>query len=475
MTSVPISSAPSTARVLAISWLGAALVSLDYTAVTIALPTLSQTFTVGTSLVSWLSLAYLLAVSSMLLPASGFLGYFGFKRGTAIGFALFALASVGCAVSESLAQLVAFRIIQGAAGAILYVAGPIFIQTLIDEDRRSTGFRFFATAAPAGLCAGPVIGGLVTQFAGWQWIFLINLPLAAAALVTVAPANWSPKSWQPYAPSMSTLAAATAGAFTFVLALNQGEEWGWTSVAILGLLASACLAAGLCAYFDRHSRNPLIPRGLLRVGSFVSGTASLSFYLVAFGGLVFLLPFFLQWHLRLSPHATGLILAVQPLAYIGSATLGNLAFPSRPPVVPAVFGLVLLAAGFACLAFPAASANIAVLILALALAGAGSGLFSPAILQILLSDLGEAIAVAGASLQSVARVQAQLLGVVCFETIFSQIDPTVLSGRDHAAASPYGYAAAFAFGVLCLALAGLFLFRAVPGSPQQSETGVRHD
>jgi MFS family permease len=447
---------PSKNRVVAVCWLGTALVSFDYTAVTIALPELSRYFEAGTSEVSWLSLGYLASLATFLLPSTSLLGQLGLRRTLATSFCVFAFASFGCMLTQNLMLLVAFRVLQGAAGAIIYVAGPIFIQALVPRDQRADSFRIFATAGPAGLCAGPLLGGLITEYAGWQFIFLLNIPLAAIALFLLKPGNWSHDDAGRHAPNLLSLSIMACGTLALVLALNKGKEWGWSSPPILGLLTASVLLLALTNQLERRVKNKILPPGLLHVQSFKFGTISIFTFLVAFGGLVFLLPFFLQWQLALGPGSTGLLLAVQPTTAAIGAALASSVFLRWQPQIIALLGIGVFAAGLLLLASPFGASNTAVLVFALACAGAGSGLFIPCVFQILMSELEGPLIFSGTALQSFGRILGQLIGVVSFETIFSQLSSSVFH-RHATENQTFGYTAAFLFGLACLVISGIFI------------------
>jgi MFS family permease len=449
---------PSKNRVVAVCWLGTALVSFDYTAVTIALPELSRYFEAGTSEVSWLSLGYLASLATFLLPSTSLLGHLGLRRTLAASFCVFAFASLGCMLSRDLTLLVAFRVLQGAAGAIIYVAGPIFIQALVPKNQRADSFRIFATAGPAGLCAGPLIGGLITELVGWQFIFLFNIPLAALALFLLKPGNWSYGDAGRHAPNLLSLSIMACGTLALVLALNQGKEWGWSSPPILGLLAASGLLLALTNQLERKVKNRIFPPGLLRVQSFKFGTIAIFIFLVTFGGLVFLLPFFLQWQLALGPGSTGLLLAVQPTTAAVGAVLASSVFLRWQAQTIALLGLGVFAVGLLLLASPLGASNTTVLVFALACAGAGSGLIIPCVFQILMSELEEPLIFSGTALQSFGRILGQLIGVVSFETIFSQLSSSVFH-RHVTGNQLYGYTAAFLFGLVCVVISGILVLK----------------
>ncbi len=143
-------------------WLSGFLVSLDYTAVNIALPTLSAEFGVGTSAISWIALSYMLVMVALTLPAGAVIGRLGYPSALTWSLALFAAASLASALASSLWLLVVLRAIQGIGAAVMFAIGPAMIKTMFSRESRSRAFAIFSTAPTAGLCAGPAIGGELT-------------------------------------------------------------------------------------------------------------------------------------------------------------------------------------------------------------------------------------------------------------------------------------------------------------------------
>ena len=157
------------------------MATLDTTIVNISLPTISRYFDVGTGEVSWIILSYFLTVTS-LLTAFGKLGdLLGFRKLFLWGILIFSVSSFLCALASGIAEIILFRALQGIGGGIIVAVGPAMISAFLPAAIRGRALGYVITSASIGLALGPVIGGFLTVYLGWWWIFLVNAPIGAVA------------------------------------------------------------------------------------------------------------------------------------------------------------------------------------------------------------------------------------------------------------------------------------------------------
>ena len=415
--------------------LAAFLVSLDYTAITVALPTLATDFGVGTSAASWASLSYMLAMVILTPIAGATIGRIGLRRGLIAAFALFTAASLGASQSEGLVMLVAMRGLQGVGASVMFFIGPAILKEMVPADRQSRAFAILSASPMVGLAAGPTIGGALTSAFGWQSVLLINLPLGALGIVlalSVVSGRTAPSRAAPLpSPVAMILGIATLG--PAVLLLNQGQEWGWTSLPILLLGAFALLAGVAFVRNERGTRTGLVDRKVLASHNFRIAAAIFSLILIVFGGVVFLMPFYLQWGLDLSAAAAGRVLAAQPLMMIAVSLAMGFGLASLDPRRICRAGILLVAVGTGVIAASPVAAGWWLPLAGLALIGAGVGLYYPTLMQLGLSDVPRQLSATASSLQATVRVAAQMFGIVIFETLLSGIDPRALDATKAAA------------------------------------------
>ncbi len=353
---------------------GAFMGQLDASIVTLAFPALQRQFSAGLAGVQWVSLAYLLALVVLLVPAGRWSDRFGRKLIYLYGFVVFAGASAACGLAPTLAVLIALRVLQGAGAAMLQANSVALVATSMPARSRRAALGVQASAQALGLALGPVIGGLLVATAGWRWIFFVNVPVAVAAVI----AGWHllPRTRQ-LAPGrgadplgLALLAIAAAGVLVAVSSLSG---LGLPVLALAGSAAAAALAVAGLAWWERRPAAPLVDLPTLAgIGPALGG--ALCAYLVLFGPLVL----FPQTIAALGDGAlrAGLVLTALPAGFGLAAATAERLLPARWSSRRRCAAGGLLATGsVAALAIPA---PVVVTVLLLALLGAGLGAYIPA-------------------------------------------------------------------------------------------------
>ena len=325
--------------------LGSLMSTLDGSIVNIALPAIQQDFGIDLTTVEWVVIAYLLVLGSLLLPVGRLGEVQTFKRVYLAGFAIFTLASVLCGAAPNAGALVAFRLVQAVGAAMIMAMGPAIITRTFPAGERGRALGLNGMSVSLGLTLGPVLGGILTQAASWRAIFLINVPIGILAIV------WAARVLPAETPGAGKTfdlrgAALSGGAlFALLLALSEGQAWGWTSPATLGLVVVSIVLGAAFVMAERASAQPLIDLALFRIRPFTAGLASV---VVAFCGIftaTFLLPFLLIQGAGYSPVETGLLLMSVPLSMALVAPLSGAASDRWGPSIPATAGMVLIVLG----------------------------------------------------------------------------------------------------------------------------------
>lgn len=313
------------AAVVASLMLGMALVALDSTIVATAVPQIVADIG-GFAVFSWLFSGYLLAVT-VTLPVYGKLSdTFGRKPVLLFGIGLFVVGSLLCALAWNMAALIAFRIVQGLGGGALQGTVQTLAADLYSlEDRPKIQARMSTVWATAAV-AGPALGGLLASYAHWRWIFLINLPLGALALLMIArhlkepvrsPGRRGPVDW---AGALSIFACG--GLLLFAL-VQGGVAWPWLSAPSLGLLGASAALAAVVVRVERRAAEPILPGWVWRrrtIAAVNLAMAALGLLMVA--PMVFM-PTYAQSVLGLGPTGAGLVMSVMTLSWPISAALSQ--------------------------------------------------------------------------------------------------------------------------------------------------------
>ncbi|KUN82195.1 MFS transporter [Streptomyces bungoensis] len=389
---------------------GAFMGQLDASIVTLTYGGLGSEFHTSLAAVEWVSLAYLLTLVALLVPAGRLSDAHGRKLLYLYGFGVFTLASAACGLAPSLLALVAFRVVQAAGAAMMQANSVALVTTSAPRGRMRTALGVQAAAQALGLALGPTVGGVLVSTLGWRWVFGVNVPIGVIALVgghyllprTRARTRVARFDWA----GLALLAGATTSALMGVSAASGLAVPGW-GVAVL-FLAAAVAGWGFVRR-QRRTEAPLLDLALLRVRAVTFGLiGALSGYLVLFGPLV-LVPVVLTAR-GTSELTAGLVLTALPTGFALAATGGdrllprNLADRGRCTAGAAVFL-------FALAALLVVPLTIAWLVPALALTGLGLGMFTPANNAMIMGAVPARSSGTGGGLVNMTRGLGTALGV----------------------------------------------------------------
>jgi EmrB/QacA subfamily drug resistance transporter len=295
---------------LALAVLAAAqfMVILDATIVNVALPAIQKAlgFTTDAQL-QWVVTAYALIFGGFLLLGGRLADLFGRRRIFLAGVILFAIASLLGGLAQNPTQLIVFRGLQGLGGALLAPSALSLVLTIFKEGpERNRALGVWSMVAAGGGAVGLLLGGVLTQYIDWRWIFFINIPIAIA--VVAAAMRHVPRSLPQESQRMDIAGAltVTGSLMSLVYALAQAPEHGWGSSTVLGMLA---LSVGLMAAFiinELRVRQPLINLGIFRKRNVSGGNIIQLLMPASMFGMFFYLSIYLQQILHYSPTKTGL-------------------------------------------------------------------------------------------------------------------------------------------------------------------------
>ena len=334
---------PRAGTALAIGCIGFFLITLDLLIVNLALPRIADDLGGGATGRQWVVDGYTLPFASLLLFGGNLADRAGAKRGLGLGIALFLLASAGCALAPALPALIAARIVQGAAAAIMLPASMSLIREAYPDARaRARALGVWAVGGAIAGTVGPPLGGVLATV-DWRLVFSINVPPCVLMLALLVRVHRSATQRQRFSWLSQLLAVAALGAL--VAALIEGGEVGYGSpVIVVGFL----VALGAGAAFVRlqaASRSPMMPLEVFRpVGVRVALALGFAFMVSNFG-TSFLVSLYLQQHLGLDALTTGLLFLLSPAFSIAANLLSGPAVNRFGARVPILVGMAALAAG----------------------------------------------------------------------------------------------------------------------------------
>ncbi len=340
--------------ILTATILGSSMVSIDGTALSVALPVIQTDLAVPLSTVLWVVNGYSLGLAALMLLGGSAGDRYGRRRVFVIGIALFTVMSLICGLSASAPQLITARALQGLGGALLVPANLAIIGAVFDERERGKAIGTWAAFGAVTGALGPVLGGWLVDTISWRAVFFLNLPIA---LVTLSIAwRHMPETRDPEAAGEldwpgAVLVAAALGALA--AGLTGAGNAGWTDPLVVGaLLAAVCLLIGFIGTESLRA-SPMVPLGLFRPRNF-SGANLLTLFLYgALAGVFFLLPFNLIQVQKFAATTTGAVFLPVTIIIAGLSRWSGALQDRIGAKWPLVVGPVITAVGFALLAWPA--------------------------------------------------------------------------------------------------------------------------
>jgi len=299
------------------------MVMLDNTVVNIALPAIRAQFHASISNLSWTVNAYTL-VFGVLLVTGGRLGdVFGRKRMFLAGVVVFTLGSIGAGLSQSIDQLIVFRGVQGIGAAFLMPGSLSIITNAFQGPERGRALGLWAGISGLALGMGPVVGGLLVEKAGWEWIFFLNVPVALVAIpVTIYAVQESRDPSAVRRVDFAGILTLTVGLGALVLGLVQSNDYGWTSPRILTEFAIAVVGLTAFGLLQWRQSDPMLDLSFFRNRTFNAGNATAFLVTFSMFATFFFLTIYMQTILGLSALETGvrflpmtiLIIVTAPIA-----------------------------------------------------------------------------------------------------------------------------------------------------------------
>jgi EmrB/QacA subfamily drug resistance transporter len=396
------------------------MVILDLAIVNVALPSIKSDLDFSPTNLQWVISAYAILFGGTLLLGGRLADLLGRRRLFVAGLALFSVSSLLCGLAWSEASLIGFRAVQGLGGALLVPAALSLLMTTFDEGReRNLALGIYAAASGSGAAAGVLLGGLLTSYLNWSWIFFINVPvgIAAIALTPVLLRESRADLFHRHF-DLPGAASVTAGLMLLVYAMTRAAGDGWTAPTTLGLLGGAAALIAAFVVIELRSPSPLLPLRIFRLRTLTGANAAMAIVgAVAFSEF-FVLTLYLQNVLHYSAVETGaafvgFALTVVVISNVAQAVVGR--FGVRPTLT---VGLLASAVSVAWLTrLPVEGHYFWDLFPAFVLGGAGMGLSFVPITIGALSGIERSDAGVASGLVNTSRQIGGAIGIAAVSAI----------------------------------------------------------
>ncbi|MGA5452723.1 MFS transporter [Streptomyces umbrinus] len=406
-------------QILAILCLSLVLIGLDTLILNLALPSIQKDLDASSSQLQWTVDSYALAFGGLLLMAGGLSDRFGRKKLLAIGLAAFAVTSLGAAFASSPEMLITFRATMGISAALMMPATLAIIKDVFPPEEQGKAIGIWSGAAAVGVPLGPVVSGLLLEHFWWGSMFLINVPLAAIALI--GGFKLIPESKAEGHPGLDLVGAllSVAGLVAIVYGLVEAPHNGWGDIVTLGsLFAGVALMVGFILW-EKRTEHPMLEVGLFLNARYGGGTLAIACTSFGLYSGLYLLTQYLQSVLELDPLGAGLRMLA-----IGTMMVGA---PLSPKLVErtglratVVIGLVLCAAGLGVLAGLQVD-DEAQALWGLAVFGLGMGIALPAAVDAILAVSAARQAGAGSAVADVGMQVGGALGIAVSGSVIATL------------------------------------------------------
>jgi EmrB/QacA subfamily drug resistance transporter len=320
------------------------MIMLDNTVVNVALPSIQRDLHASLSALEWTVNAYTMTFAVLLVTGGRLGDIFGRRRMFLFGVVVFGLSSAAIGFAPTDTTLVAFRAVQGIGAAFMMPATLSIITQAFPPHQRGTAIGTWAGVSALALAIGPVLGGFLTQQVSWRAIFFINPPIALIAVaVTLFAARESRDETVARKVDFPGIAAITVGLTALVLALVEGNAWGWASVRVISLLAVAVVALVSFVFAELRGSAPMVDFNFFRSRTFLG--SNLVAFIVSFAMLAqfFFLALYMQNILHYSPLQTGVRFLPSTVVIIIMGPLAGRLTDRIGPRIPMALGLLTVA------------------------------------------------------------------------------------------------------------------------------------
>ena len=318
-------------RVLIVVCVAVFMLLLDITVVNVALPNIDKELNTSFTDLQWVVDAYALTLAATMLNAGSLGDRLGRKRVFLTGIVVFTASSALCGAATTPLWLIIARGAQGIGGAAMFAVSLAIISQEFFGRERGTAFGIWGATVGAAVAIGPLVGGALTTYVGWRWIFFVNVPIGVACVAGGLRLLHETRDDEAGRFDVPGLVTLTGGLFTLILGLLRGNDWGWSSGRVIGLFAIAAVLLVCFALVELRQQSPMLDIRLFRVPTFTG--AQITAFAISSGMFAqfLFLPLYLENVLGYSAVATGVrFLPLSLLAFAVAPISGRLS--TRVPV-----------------------------------------------------------------------------------------------------------------------------------------------
>jgi EmrB/QacA subfamily drug resistance transporter len=406
------------------------MIMLDNTVVNVALPSIQNDLGASLSALEWTINAYTLTFAVILVTGGRLGDIFGRRRGFLFGVTVFALSSATAGLAPNDTALIVSRAVQGVGAAFMMPATLSIITNAFPAHERGKAIGTWAGVSALALALGPVVGGFLTEQVSWRAIFFLNLPVAALAIVvSLVAARESRDTTVPRTIDFAGVATLTLGIGALVLALVEGNSWGWGSGRLLGLLALAALGLVAFVAVERRIRFPMVDFDFFRSSQYVGANAVAFVVSFAMLAMFFFMALYMQNILGYSPLEAGIRFLPSTVVIIVIAPIAGRLTDRIGARLPIAVGLTLVSVSLFLQSRITIDTGYGSLLPTFALMGLGIGLTMSPMSTAAMNAVHEAKAGVASGILSMSRMVGGTFGVAAVGALFQHLSDNRLHDR----------------------------------------------
>ena len=365
--------------ILLITCMGSMMAPLDSTIVSVSLPVMTGDLMMSSESAIWIPTAYLVSLAALLLTIGRLSDIRGRKNIFIAGFGVFVLGSLLCSLAQDGTQLIGFRVLQGVGAACIAATATAIVTDTFPPKERGKALGINAMAVYIGLSLGPALGGLLTGVAGWRSIFWINIPIGVAVMLLA----WryvkdTGEIRRQERLDLPGVLLFSVGLTSLLITLTLGEQYGWGSIGIIGLILLAVVTLFVFVIVEHRKGQAAMLDTSLVTGNRLFAAANFSALLnyAAYFSIAFMLSYYMQEILGLSILYTGFVLLIMPVAMAVLSPIAGWASDRIGSRFLASTGMAIIALGLLFMSTLTTSSAVPYIGAGLLVIGIGMGLFS---------------------------------------------------------------------------------------------------
>jgi EmrB/QacA subfamily drug resistance transporter len=438
--------------------IGTLMLLLDVTIVNVALPDIQGSLRAAFSDLQWVIDAYALTLAALLLTTGSLADLFGRRKVFAIGLFLFSVASLACGLATTPLFLDLARGAQGIGGATMFSTSLALLAHSFRGRERGVAFGVWGAVTGFAVAVGPVLGGVITSYLSWRWIFLVNVPIGLVAIILTL--VFVEESRDPGArrPDYIGLLSFSGGLGVLVYALINSEANGWQSTLIVGCLAGAAMLLAVFLLAESAQRSPMFDLSLFKKPTFVGGSIAAFSISAGLFSLLLYLVLYLQDVLGYSAFDAGIRLAILSGGVLVAATIAGRLTTFVPIRFLIGSGFLLIGVGLFLMRGLDATSSWTQLIPGFIVSGIGAGLVNPPLASTAIGVVAPARAGMASGINNTFRQVGIATGIAALGAVFQhKLRATVIGGLTGAGVAPgqaNSLAASMAGGDVKSAIAG---------------------